>query len=83
MPRKFAQDAVGLKQARLAFEKEYARALANDTRPRDVNERFLENLDWNLAIVRREERELVRSKRPHTNGAPAAKGRRSNARASS
>ena len=60
MPLPFRQDAVGLKQARVAFEREYNRAASNTIRAPETNQEFLEKLDWLLGVVRREEREALK-----------------------
>ena len=76
MPLPFRQDAIGLKQARVALEKEYARAVQNTTRPRDVNNELLEKLDWCLGVYRREERAALRSGTNGSNGVGSKRPRR-------
>ena len=57
MPQKHMQGRDGKKIDRFGFQKAFDRALANETRARDVNAGVLERLEWLIGVFSKEERE--------------------------
>lgn len=75
MPREFRQDANGYNVAIRYFEREYKRALGNETRSKGDYQGVLDRIQWLLDLYRCEQRELV-TKGRGTPGVPAFRARR-------